>query len=902
MSENFAWHSVSIKDLYRMTNSSDKGLSSTESKKRLKLYGANILQQKASETPSRILLRQLKNPIAYVLLISTIMAFGLKKAVDGFVVLGVVIINMLIGFAQEYRANRMIKALSALMPHKATVLRDGVHQHISAAHLVPGDVVFLEAGDRVPADIRLLSIKNLQCDESTLTGESLPLDKRTETMPLETPLAERKCMAFSGTHVTAGKGMGIVVTTGVGTEFGKISEEIENVIPLETPLSITLKKIARKISIGILIMCIALFVIGYLRGNSLFDSGLAAVALAVAAIPEGLPVVLTIASAIGVRRMARKQAIVRQLPAVEALGSTSIICTDKTGTLTHNEMTVQRIWTHSGFSFVTGSGFALEGHVILQKGVKKQALQEEIVPLLRMAILCSDATLAQSEIGCIPVGDPTEAALLVAGRKAGLEENLLRSEWQRADVIPFEPDRRLMATLNTSPSKRQFIYLKGAPEEVLLRCNSDELTKKTWLKKVDEMALEGMRVLAFAEKEIEGAHTHTLRENEMHGGFVFLGFIGMIDPPRKEVYQAIQRCHEAGIKVKMVTGDHPATAKAIGFDLGLLTDDRSVITGEELNRLGPDQWQEISLKYNVFARVLPTHKLKLVTVLQEQGHVVAMTGDGVNDAPALKRADIGIAMGIKGTATAREASDMVLADDNFANIEAAVEEGRRVYDNLIKSLAFILPTSLGQALIVLSSILFFPIQDASILYPMRPIQILWVNLIVAVALALPLAFETQEPGIMKQRPRKKTAPVFTSFVLFRTITVSILMTLGTIGLFLWEYRPEISKGMPEDLAISEAQTAAVTAIILFQVLYLFHCRSFKLPVFRLNFFSNFPLLIGVGFTLLAQAAFVYTPLMNRFFHSTPLNPQTCLVALGASLTIFVFVMMLNTARSVLNKS
>jgi magnesium-transporting ATPase (P-type) len=896
--EDFAWHSLTTEDVFKKTGSSDKGLNSNESKKRLKKYGINVLQTKTSETIARILLRQLKNPLVYVLLLSTLLAFSLKKVIDGSVILCVVILNTVIGFIQEYRANRIIRALSALMPHKATVLRDGDRKLIPTSHLVPGDVVFLQAGDRVPADMRLFSLKNLQCDESALTGESLPVAKRIDTLPIATSVAERKCMVFSGTHVTAGMCTGVIVATGLKTEFGRISELIEHVISLETPLSISLKKIARGITVAVLIMGICLFIIGYLRGGSLFDSGLAAVALAVATIPEGLPAVLTIASAIGVRRMARKQAIIRQLPAVEALGSTTIICTDKTGTLTHNEMTVQRIWTNSGFSFVTGSGFALEGHIIPQKGVKKQAIQEEVIPLLRTAILCNDATLDQSEIGWVPVGDPTEVALVVAGRKANLDEDNLRLKWERKDVIPFESERRLMATLNTSPEAKHYIFLKGAPEEILLRCNTDEATKVKLLRKIDEMAMDGMRVLAFAEKELKGTHLHMLREDELRGGFVFLGFIGMIDPPRKEVYRAIKSCHEAGIKVKMITGDYPITAQAIGRDLGLLAVNQEIITGEQLNRLAPNQWQEVAVKYNVFARVSPEHKLKLVMALQKQGHVIAMTGDGVNDAPALKRADIGIAMGIKGTAVAREASDMILVDDNFASIEAAVEEGRRVYDNLVKSLAFILPTSLGQAFIILIAILSFPIQGGAFLHPMRPVQILWVNLVVAVALALPLAFEIQEPDIMKRPPRKKTAPVLSGFVLFRTITVSLLMALSTIGLFLWEYHLEISKGVAEKVAISEAQTMAVTTMMLFQVFYLFHCRSFNLPVFRISFFSNPHLLIGVAFVLLAQFAFVYAPIMNRFFYSSDLDPMAWLVSLGVALIIFVFTTLENAVRSI----
>jgi Ca2+-transporting ATPase len=693
-----------------------------------------------------------------------------------------------------------------------------------------------------------------------------------------------------------------VIATGSKTEFGKISKLIEQVNPMETPLSLTIKGIARWITCGVLAVGVFLFLVGFLRGSSIFDSSLAAITLAVAAIPEGLPAIITIASAIGVRRMARKQALVRQLPAVEALGSTTIICTDKTGTLTHNEMTVQRIWTRSGFSFLTGSGFGLEGHIIPQKSVTNRAIQEEIIPLLRMAILCSDATLDQSEMGLNPVGDPTEVALVVAGRKVSLHETNLRLDWVRKDVIPFESERRLMATLNISPDKKQYIFLKGAPEEILNRCNIDESSKTKLLKIVDEMAADGMRVLAFAEKELQDSHLHALDDNKISDGFILLGFIGMIDPPRKEVYKSIKCCHEAGIKVKMITGDHPVTAKAIGCDLGLLASDHEVIDGKQLNQLEPSQWREIALKHDVFARVSPEHKLKLVEALQDQGHVVAMTGDGVNDAPALKRADIGISMGIKGTAVAREASDMILADDNFASIEAAVEEGRRVYDNLIKALVFILPTSLGQGLVILIAVLFFPIQGGSLLHPIQPVQILWINLVVAVALSLPLAFEVKEQDIMNRPPRKKTAPVLSGFILVRTLTVSLLMALGAIALFIWKYQFEISIGTVEKIAISEAQTMAVTAMILIQVFYLFHCRSFKLSVLKSDLFSNPSLLWGIGFVLLAQAAFIYVPLMNRIFYSSNLDAKAWVISAGVAIVIFLLIALEKTIRRILEKN
>ena len=902
-SENIEWHALESEVVFQKVSSSEEGLDINESKKRLKSYGFNILKGKTSETIPRILLRQLCNPIVYVLLLSTLLAFALGKFTDGLVVFGIVILNKIIGFVQEYRDNRIIKALSAMIPHETTTIRHGDQKLIPASHVVPGDIIFLQAGDKVPADMRLFSTKNLQCDEAALTGESLPVSKNVKTVFPEAPIAERKCMAFSGTYVTAGTGQGVVIATGLKTELGKISESLQHIVPLETPLSLTLKKIAGWITFGVVVSGAALFIVGYLRGSSLFDAGFSAVTLAVAAIPEGLPAIITIASAIGVRRMARRQAIVRQLPAVEALGSTTVICTDKTGTLTHNEMTVQRLWTDSGFSFVTGAGFGLEGQIIPshEKKEKNTIIQEEITPLLKAVILCSDATVDHTSSELKSVGDPTEIALVVAGRKIQLHEDLLRSQWPRKDVIPFESEKRLMATLNTSPTKKQYIFIKGAPEEILQVCRIDEVKKLEFLKQIDEMAKEGMRILAVAEKDVQNS-LQTIGDQDIKSGFTLLGLIGMVDPPRKEVYKAINACYAAGITVKMVTGDHPITAKSIGQDLGLLKGDSAVISGSELHHLNTEEWKAVALKHNIFARASPDHKLKLVEALQSAGHVVAMTGDGVNDAPALKRADIGVAMGIKGTAVAKEAADMILADDNFASIEVAVEEGRRVYDNLIKALVFILSTSLGQALVILIAVLFFPITKGALLYPMLPVQILWINLVVAVALALPLALETPEPDIMRRPPRKKSEPILSRFILIRTLTVALLMAVGAVGLFLWEYHLEISKGTLEKIAISEAQTMAVAAMMLFQVFYLFHCRSLKLSVLKIKFFSNPSILIGVGIVLLAQIAFTYLPFMNRLFHTSSLNGEAWIISIGVALVIFLLINLEKTISQMLTKN
>ncbi len=865
------WHAVEKDIVFQKLNSSESGLVESEVRKRLKLFGPNTLQLNTSETIPRIFLRQLHNPIVYMLIFSSLLALLLDKFADSLVVFSVIVLNTLIGFIQEYRAHKTIKALTSMVPQKTTVIRDGDTKLVHSSQIVPGDIVALEAGDRISADLRLFSIKNLQCDEATLTGESLPVNKRIESSPQDALIPERKCMAFNGTYVTSGTALGIVVATGLKTELGKVSELIEQVTMLETPLSITIRKIAQWITLGVVVVGLGLFLIGYMRGSALFDAGLAAIALAVAAIPEGLPAIITIASSIGVRRMARKQAIIRQLPAVEALGSTSIICTDKTGTLTYNEMTVQRIWIKSGFSFVSGAGYSLEGEFFSQDPINT----EEIKELLKAAILCSDATIDQSPSGWLPIGDPTEVALVIAGRKIGLIEDQLREEWKRNDVIPFESERGMMATLNDSPSHQHYIFIKGAPEEVIAACK-DAVDVDQLHKHILSMAKEGMRVLAVAKKEVQKS-TSQIDEKEIKSGCILLGLIGMIDPPRKEVYQALKSCHEAGIIVKMVTGDHPLTAEAISRDLGILSKGR-VISGGEMNLFSADMWKKAANDNHVFARVSPKHKLKLVEILQEAGQVVAMTGDGVNDAAALKRADIGIAMGIKGTAVAKEASDMILADDNFASIEAAVKEGRRVYDNLIKSLAFVLPTSLGQALVIFLAVLFFPIHEGILLHPMAPVQILWVNLVVAVALSLPLAFESAESDIMRRPPRKKNASILSGFLLIKTLTVSAIMAVGTIGLFLWEYHTEISKGTLEKTAISEAQTMAVTAMMLFQIFYLFNCRSLRHSIIKTNFFSNHFIFVGVGIVLIAQVAFVYLPFMNRLFKSSSLDLEAWLIS------------------------
>lgn len=870
---NKIWHSIEKEVVFRELDSKESGLSDKEAKERLKNYGPNRLQIKSAAPIFHILVRQLQNPLIYVLLFSICLALILGRFRDSLVVLIVVILNTIIGFFQEYQAHRSIKALTMIIPEKTSVIREGKMSSIHSSELVPGDVVVLEAGDRIAADLRLFMAKNLECNE----GESFPVNKKVESLPINTLLAERNCMAFNGTYVTSGTALGVVVCTGLNTEFGKIFDLVEQVEVLETPMEVNIKKIAYWITWGVLLVSVGLFFIGYLRGANIFDASFSAITLAVAAIPEGLPAIITIAASIGVRRMVQKRAVIRQLPAVEALGSTSVICTDKTGTLTYNEMMVKKIWTPSGLTIVSGAGYSLEGSFDSMDGVKPKEIEE----ILTAAILCSDASLNNNTKEFVSFGDPTEIALVIAGRKNGLMEDLIREKWHRKDVIPFEPEKRRMATLIESPEGENMLFIKGAPEEIVPIC--DLLCGKTILEEANAIAKEGIRVLAIAKKKIE-KFRFQIREDDLKENFTLLGFIGMIDPIRKEVYQAIRSCHEAGIQIKMVTGDHPLTAESIASDLGIL-DNRKIITGRELNDCDATKWKNFVTDNQVFARVEPRHKLKLVEVLQQLGHVVAMTGDGVNDAAALKRADIGIAMGIKGTAVAKEASDMILADDNFASIEAAIEEGRRVYDNLVKALSFVLTTSLGQAWVVFLGVIFFPIQNGELVQPILTTQILWINLIVAVALSLPLAFETAEPNIMKRPPRKKDIRILNGFFAIKISVVSLIMAVGSVSLFFWKYHHEVLMGTPQQIAIREAQTMAVTTLVLFQVIYLFNCRSLTGSVAKDRFFSNYLLFIGVGLVLFAQLAFVYLPFMNLFFTSSQMDLESWLISLGVILLI-----------------
>ncbi len=892
-SDNNQWHAIDYKEVLENFESSLQGLEIEEVNKRQEKYGLNELRRKNKDGVLKVLWRQINNPLIWVLIGSSTLATALGKITDGMVVLAVVVVNSIIGFIQEYKAGKAIEALSNMVPENATVIRNGNIITIPVSEIVPGDIVQVAAGDRIPADMRIIQQKNLQVEEAALTGESVPSQKTTEAVNPDAVLGDRKCMVYSGTLVVSGTATAVVVKTGMDTELGKISDMLNETVDLDTPLTKKLGVIGKYLTIGIVAITAIIMVIGTYRalgqGVLLFDalreSLIFAIALAVGAIPEGLPAVVTIALAIGVQRMAKRNAIIRKLPAVETLGSTTVICSDKTGTLTRNEMTVSELWNYNHSIQVTGVGYHKAG-VFKQNNAELAALPEDMLLLLKKAVLCSDANVLYTANEYSISGDPTEVALVVAAAKAGISIDGLRQEIPRKDVVPFDSEKQFMATLNDN------IILKGAPEVVLKRCSTHiggvTLDSQKVISQIELLGSKGMRVLAIAQKT--QSKSDEILVDDVENGFEFIGLIGMIDPPRTEAIEAIKACHNAGITVKMITGDHHATARAIGMELNLSANG-TVVTGVDLSKMSDAELDKTIQSTNIFARVAPEHKLRLVKALQKANDVVAMTGDGVNDAPSLKQSNVGVAMGITGTSVSKESADIVLADDNFSSIAAAVEEGRRVYDNLLKSLAFLLPTNLGLAFILIYGIIFFPFNPITkeLLLPMLPVQLLWINLVAAIALALPLAFEVKEPNVMNRPPRKPDEALFNGFVTFRVFFVSILMTVGTIVLFSWEYSYSLSTGMAQTDALARSQSIAVTFIIFFQIFYLINCRSLKESVLKIGLFSNGFIFLGIGSIMLLQAMFLYTPFMQKVFGTASLDGKGLFISFVAGSLIFVVI-------------
>jgi Ca2+-transporting ATPase len=896
-----AWHALDEETtLSELDSDRERGLSQAEARARLERYGSNVLEKRADNGWIELLVRQIHNPIVYLLLGSTGLAMLMGKWLDGAVVLAAVLLNAAIGFIQEFRAGKAVEALAQMVPNRAIVLRDGRQVSLASSELVPGDVLLVSSGDRIPADGRLLESRNLRIDEAALTGESVPAGKRTGTLPEQTSLGDRTNMVFSGSLVTSGTGRVLIVSTGVTTELGRITGLLEQVVSLETPLTRAIAGVGRTLTWAVLAIAGALWIIGVLRGYSIPDATLAAITLAVAAIPEGLPAIITIALAIGVRRMARRGAVVRRLPSVETLGSTTVVCSDKTGTLTRNEMTVQALETLGRSYAVSGVGYSPQGVIQPQPAGGAPDSGERgsgehgsagLRGLLEAGALASDASLREVGGSVEIVGDPTEGALVVVAEKAGIDVEALRRAWPRVDVLPFESERQFMASLHARPGEPARLLIKGAPEVVLARTELDAEQRSRVEARARELAGRGLRVLAVASKELSEGKRE-LELSELQAGFALLGLQGMMDPPRPEAIAAIEDCRRGGISVKMITGDHLGTAEAIGRQLGLLGPAERGLPGVQIERLDAAELQRAALETAVFARVAPEHKLRLVEALQASGHVVAMTGDGANDAPALERAQIGIAMGITGTAAAKEAASMVLTDDNFATIARAVEEGRRISDNLVKALAFVLPTNLGLGLILMAAVAFLPIVDTAEglapLMPLLPTQLLWINLVASVALSLPLAFEVPERDVMRRPPRAPDSPLLDRFVILRTVLVALLMATGAISLFSWEYWSEVER-QGHAVALAEAQTMTVTAVVLFQIFYLLNCRSLRASAFELGFFSNRSAFAGIFVLLLLQAAFIYWAPLRSIFGAAPIDGRALARAAAVAFAIWPLI-------------
>jgi Ca2+-transporting ATPase len=862
---------MAIDDVLSRVGSRVTGLLAHEAQARLRDHGPNILRPVKPVGVGTLLVRQIRSPIVYLLFGAAAVAMALGKIIDGLVVLLAVLVNIVIGFFQEHRAARAIEALSQMVRHEALAVRDGRSQTLQSSELVPGDVVLLASGDRVPADIRLLETRNLRIDEAALTGESVPADKRVAPVAEDATLGDRVSVAFGGTLVAAGTGRGVVIATGGRTELGRIADMLQEATGVETPLTTAMASVGKRLTLAVLIVSAVLFAVGMVRGYAAVDGALVAITLAVAAIPEGLPAIITITLAIGVQRMAARQAVIRHLPTVETLGSTTVICSDKTGTLTRNEMTLRALWTPSGGYALSGIGYAPHGELIAA-GERLAKAPPDVDELLRAGALCSDAFVHGEGESWQVTGDPTEGALVVAAMKLGIDVDGMRRAWRRLDVVPFESEHQYMATLHETANGERVIFMKGAPEVLGRRCYPS-VDRDRIAAHVSALADEGMRVLAVARKHVS-PYKGSLEPTDVDAGLDLLGLVGMIDPPRPEAIAAVETCHAAGITVKMITGDHLGTAIAIGRQLGLVGADGAGVSGRELAELDDGALRDTARTTNVFARVAPEHKLRLVKALQCDGQVVAMTGDGVNDAPALKQANVGVAMGITGTAVSKEAADIVLANDNFATIAAAVEEGRRIYDNLVKSLAFVLPTNLGLGLILVASVAFFPVLEiggvAVPLMPMLPTQMLWINMVASVALSLPLAIEVLERDAMRRPPRDPDTPMLGRFVVARTLLVALLMCAGAVGMFWWEYWSEVPR-VGHDLALREAQTMTVTTVVFFQVFYLFNCRSLRTSVFALGLFSNKTVYLGIAVLLVLQAGFVYLPFGRTVFGTAPLT-------------------------------
>ncbi len=870
------WYQIEAAGVLHELGSSESGLSEAEARERLQKYGPNRLTEEEGIGKLKMLLHQFASPLIYILLVSAAVTFSLQEYIDTGVIMSVVVLNAIIGYTQEYKAEQGVRALKKLLVSRARVVRDGREKEIDGMELVPGDVVLLASGARAPADLRLLHNNGLRVDESMLTGESLPVEKKTHAIAEDNLApADQINMAFMGTSVVNGRAKGVAVATGNRTVLGRIAGDVRDIGATKAPVQEKIEKFAEKVGVYVMAACAALFGMGLALGGSVKEMFMVAVATAVAAIPEGLPIVVTIAMAVGVARMAKNKAIIRKLAAVETLGSTTVICSDKTGTLTKNEMTVTALYDGKRAYSVGGIGYEPVGGIIPEGGGEAGGDKEALNKLLMIGLLCNESEIFEEDGRYRVDGDPTEGALIVSALKGGLQCEDEHARHEQIALVPFESERGFMATLNRDDGSN-VVYVKGAPEKVVEMAADDMSVKEAYLRKAREFASRGMRVLAFAWKPAP-ADMDELSHHEAETGLTLAGLQGMMDPPRPEVIEAIKGCRKAGMRVVMITGDHADTAAAIGRELGIVEGDGAVLTGRELAAMSDDELYEKVRKVSVYARVAPDHKLRITLQLKRHGEIVAMTGDGVNDAPALKAAHIGIAMGITGTDVAKEASDMVLADDNFAGIFKAVHEGRIVFDNLRKAVFFLIPTGLAAILSIIAAM----ILDVPI--PYMAAQLLWINLVTNGLQDVALAFEPGEKGIIDRKPRDPNEGIMSRLLFERTLLIGIVIAAGVI----FNYVRALDSGG----SVEYARTVAVTTLVFFQFFQAWNSRSEHASVFTLNPLGNKFLFYSMIAAALAQFAFIFAPPLQWVFRTEAMDYATLAHVVAVAFSIVVVVEM-----------
>jgi len=877
------WHAISAQEVVeRLGSNTGKGLDASVASNRLKEHGPNRLPEGRKRGPLMRFSAQFNNILVYVLLGAGFVKLMLNLWVDAGIIFGVVVLNALLGFIQEGRAEKALESIRNMLSAEARTLRGGETRMTPAEQLVPGDVVLLESGDKIPADLRLVEAKNLRTEEAALTGESVPAEKSVDAVSANATVGDRECMAFSGTMVVSGRATGIVVATGSETELGRINQLLAGVSPLETPLLRQIKKFGYTITAVIAVISVLIFAYGkWVKGIDFVELFQAVVGIAVSLIPEGLPALITITLAIGVQRMAQRNAIIRRLPAVETLGSVSRICSDKTGTLTLMEMMVVSAVTAESTYQVTGDGYSPDGEV------RKDGMPVSEAPVValmgRVSLLCNDAELFQDGDAWKVEGDPTEGALYPFAAKLGMDRRTEKAAYPRIDAIPFESEHKFMATLHRSAEGKEVLLVKGAPEVILERCDRQQtaagqpapLDREHFMKASDALAAQGERVLSLAWLENPGLKAGGLGPGDLPSTLVLLGLIGLLDPPRKEAIEAVEECHGGGIRVTMITGDHKITAAAIAKMLGI-GDGKTAVTGVEIEDMDTATLQERVRTVDVFARASPEHKLRLVKAIQANNQIVAMTGDGVNDAPSLKKADIGVAMGIKGTEVTKEAAGMILADDNFASITAAVKEGRTVYNNIEKAMLFLLPTNVAQALVIAVAIFF------GFTMPITAPQVLWVNMVTSVALGLVVSFEPHEIDVMQRPPRAVDRAIVTGFGIWRVIFVGLTLLAYTLLAFFWMR----SQGASDPLA----RTVAVNAITIGQVFYLLNSRYLLESSLSLKaHLGNKYLPLGIGAVVILQLIFTYAPPFQAMFGNEAIPLWVWLWLIAGGLAFFLVI-------------